>query len=1028
MRKTSSLLPAVLLLCVASGYAASSRAPYASQFHVNHKPRPSAATARKAGVPKNPTHLNQQTAGTAKTQGQGKAPVRYANSQTSASPTSLGLVSATQIPAGGYNNGYPAYLGDFNGDGKMDIMGPEETDTADVMAVVLSKGNGTFSAPVLTTVSNSFYPMVVGDLNGDGKDDVIEVYPDSPSTATVWLSNGDGTFKQGNTYPISPAGLQGGVLTDVNGDGKLDILAVDSQTPGLVRTLLGNGDGTFQPATSVTLPSAAPYDLVFADYNGDGKVDFAGLDSNEQVNVYLQEGGNFVMTGTPLTDSDSTYSVDGIAEGDLMGDGKPAIVTVTCDGADENTVTVYPNNGDGSFATGVHYDATASSGSAPANNCAYAATVVDVNGDGKADILVSTGYGGDVAVLLSNGDGTVKVPNVAYATGGSPYVAPLVADFNGDGLPDIMQPDYFYSYAYLQGYGDGTFRAGVDYYTPITSDNWPYNYSIATADFNGDGIPDFVVGAEGFGQEGITVFLSRGDGSLMPGVNYGTSDTLYNVAVADFNGDGKADIVAVDYDNNFVQIFTGKGDGTFTAGPTYSTGGDYPWQVVTGDFNHDGYPDVAVANYNSYNVGVLLNDGTGNLGTVVNYATSWYGFGLAAGDVNGDGYTDLLQTLGYDDENYVAVFLGNSDNSGTFQSPSYVYLQNGSTYYYGVKYITLADFNGDGKLDLAASIAYDDTDGLVVALGNGDGTFGTPNLYSTTNQDYSVVGYDPYPEYVQAADMNGDGIPDLVYTNYYYGTVGVLLGNGDGSFGLPSEYPAGTSAYDFAVADVNGDGAPDVVTANNYSAGVTVLLNANGSGEKPDFAVTASTMSATVKAGSSATYDLTLTGKNAYESAITLTCSGLPAKAKCSFSPATVTTAGNEPQATVLTITTTAATTTTSALIPASGAGSNLNSGNGLLLASLSGIGLFGLVLAVGTKKQYPGRRVLAVLPATLLLGLMFTLVGCSGTSTPGTTTTTTTTTTVAGTPAGTYTVKVTAAGSGSSAPAHSMNLTLVVE
>jgi hypothetical protein len=1024
MRKTSSLLSAALLLCAASGYASSSRAPYASQFSVNHRPKPAAPQARKPAGPKAPPAATIKPQGQAAKNAQG--PVRYANTSSANAPTSLGLVSATQIPAGGYNDGAPGYLGDFNGDGKMDLLSNEETDTGDAMAVVLSNGNGTFQPPVVTPVTG-FYPLAVGDFNGDGKDDVIQVYGGAPSTATVWLSNGDGTFKQGNTYQISPAGLQGGVLTDVNGDGKLDILAVDSQTPGLVRTLLGNGDGTFQPATSVTLPTVAPEDLVFADFNGDGKVDFAGYDVNDQVNVYLQEGGNFVLKGAPLTNPDSVYDTcGGLAAGDIQGNGKPAIVTVNCSGSDENTITVYVNNGDGSFATGVYYDVVASAGTSPANVYPYGATVADVNGDGKADILVSDGYGGDVAVLLSNGDGTVKVPNVAYATGGEPYVPPLVADFNGDGLPDIIQPDYYYSYAYLKGYGDGTFRSALNYYGPVTAANWPENYSIATADFNGDGIPDFVTGADGDDQQGITVFLSRADGSLMPGVNYGTSYSLYNVAVADFNGDGKPDIVAVDYDADVVQIFTGKGDGTFTAGPTYSTGGDYAWQVVTGDFNHDGYPDVAVANYYSENVAVFLNDGTGNLGTAVAYSTDWYGYGLAAGDVNGDGYTDLVTTLGYDDENYVAVLLAKNDNSGTFQSPSYLYLQNGSSYYYGVQYLALADFNGDGKLDLAASVDYESTQGLAVALGNGDGTFGTPTLYSTTNQDFSVVGDGPGPLYVQAADMNGDGIPDLVYTNEEYATVGVLLGNGDGTFGLPSEYPAGAYAYDLAVADVNGDGTLDVVTANKYSAGVTVLLNANGSVEKPDFAVTASAMSATVKAGSTATYDLTLTGKNAYESAITLTCSGLPAKAKCSFSPATVTTAGNEPQATVLTITTTAATTTTAALIPASGPNSNLNSGSGLLLASLSGIGLFGLVLAAGTKKQYPGRRVLAVLPATLLLAMMFTLVGCSGTSTPGNTTTTTTT--VPGTPAGTYTVKVTAAGSGSNAPAHSMNLTLVVE
>jgi hypothetical protein len=1016
MKRSLSILPAVLLLCAVSGYASQSREPYASQFHVKHQPKSTPPpSATKTGERPNPAAMNHAPGAPANRKAQGRKAVRYSNTQSAASPTSLGFVSAKQIPTGGYVDDSPAYMGDFNGDGKMDVLSNVETNTTDAIAVVLSNGNGTFQPPVLTP-TNAFYPIIVGDLNGDGKDDAIQVYPGSNSTATVWLSNGDGTFKQGNTYSVSPNELEGGLLTDVNGDGKLDIMAIDSASPALVRTLLGNGDGTFQPATSITLSTAAPIDLVFGDFNGDGKVDFAGIDTNDQVNVYLQEGGNFVMKGAPLTNPDSTYDVCGVAAGDLMGNGKPELVTVNCNGADEDTVTVYVNNGDGTFATGVYYGAISTPGSSPANGYAYSATVADVNGDGKADILVSNPYGGDVSVLLSNGDGTVKTPNVAYATGGYPYSPVLVADFNGDGLPDILAADDYYNYAYLQGYGDGTFRAALDYYGPV-NESWIYNYSIATADFNGDGIPDFVVAADE--QAGITIFLSRGDGSLKPGVTYGTSTTMLNVAVADFNQDGKPDIVAVDYDADTLQIFTGKGDGTFTVGSTYSTGGDYPWQVVTGDFNHDGYPDVAVANYYSYTVGVLLNDGAGNLGTAATYTSDWYGAGLAAGDVNGDGYTDLLTTLGYDDYNYVAVLLANSDNSGTFQAPSYVYLQNGSSYYYGVKYITLADFNGDGKLDFAASVDYDGIDGLAVVLGNGDGTFGTPTLYSTTNQDFTVVGYGPDTQYVQSADLNGDGIVDLVYANEEYGTVGVLLGNGDGTFGLPTEYPSGEQVYDLAVADVNGDGAPDVVTANYYTSGVTVMLNANGSAEKPDFAMTVESNTATVKAGSAATYDLTVTGKNAYESAISLSCSGLPAKAKCSFSPATVTTAGNIAQATVLTISTTAAKTTTSSLVEPLGPNSSSHPGTGSLLASLSGLGLFGCALMLGSKQ----RRQLSLVMGVLLVGMTLTLVGCGSSSTPAPVTTT-----VAGTPAGTYTVIVTSTGAGKNAPTHSMNLTLVVQ
>ena len=101
-------------------------------------------------------------------------------------------------------------------------------------------------------------------MNGDGKDDVVQVHPFKvPSTIDVWLSKGDGTFTQGQSYQVSQVPLQGGILTDLDGDGKLDLLAVDAQTPGLVRTLLGNGDGTFQAATSVTLATKAPANLRF---------------------------------------------------------------------------------------------------------------------------------------------------------------------------------------------------------------------------------------------------------------------------------------------------------------------------------------------------------------------------------------------------------------------------------------------------------------------------------------------------------------------------------------------------------------------------------------------------------------------------------------------------------------------------------------------------------------------------------------------------------------------------------------------
>ncbi len=977
--------------------------------------------------------------GQVKSGGKGAAPnAAHANTQSSSSPTTLGFVSATQVPTGGQSTSQ-GYMGDFNGDGKKDVLNVvvqyvigEEYPYVFSISAVLGNGDGSFQKPFFTAIGGND-PLMIGDLNGDGKDDLIQIHPEnSPSTFDVWLSNGDGTFKEGNSYQVSPAQLNGGMFTDVNGDGKLDLVAIDAQTPGLVRTLLGNGDGTFQAATSVTLATASPTDLIFSDFNGDGKPDFAGLNSNGQVVIYLQEGGNFVQSGSPLTTSDSFYNICGMAGGDLTGDGASEVVTANCDGEaytnayDINTITIYVNNGSGGFATGVYYNEVNTGGATPSNGLAIWPVIADVNGDGKADIILDEVIGGDEAILLGNGDGTVKVPNVAYATGGSPYNPALVADFNGDGLPDIMQPDSEFSYAYLQGYGDGTFRAAVDYYGPVNDNTWPQGYAIAAGDFNGDGIKDFAVGNWGSNSVGLTVFLARGDGSLKPGVNYGSGLDVEAVAVADFNGDGKLDIAVSFWDADTVQIFTGNGDGTFNVGTTYSAGNACGGSLVVADFNHDGHPDIAVANgdgnQGSPSVGILLNDGTGNFLPVTLYSTSNDVWQIAAGDINGDGYTDLLLPLTNSD--YIAVFLGNSD--GTFGAESDFGLFNGGAVYNAPEFITVADFNNDGKLDFATTLTPccdpTDTQGIVVALGNGDGTFQTPNLYSTTNQDYYFFD-DPYPFGLQTADMNGDGILDLVYTNAGFGTVGIVLGNGDGSFGLPSEYPAGNNAFALAVADVNGDGAPDVVTDNFNADAVTVLLNANGNPEKPDFTATATTASATAKAGSSATYDLTVTGKNGYTSAISFTCSGLPSKATCSFSPATVSTVGNDPQAVVLTISTTAASTQTTAayLQPAD---ANSKSGSRPLLASLSALGLFGFVLAAGGKNRARGQA--ALLLGVMLVGMSFALVGCSGVSTPASPATTTVT--VPGTPAGTYTVTVTSTGAGTGAPSHSMKLTLVVQ
>ena len=1020
-------ISAVLLLASLPSFASHAQPSRYSQLRLKHSH--SAAEADRKG-PAEKAIIGPQRGPEAK-RSQGSAAAeshvlprsRKPRKYGTGSSSSIGLVSAVQIPTGGENDdNTDAVLGDFNGDGKMDAASIVQNNTGSwvfSISVVLSNGDGTFQAPALTpTPGNTDDPIVVGDVNGDGKDDIVMVHVNSGgcraaahssappvlgcgATIDVLISNGDGTFTLGNNYGVSGGNLNGGLLTDMNGDGKLDFVAIDSQSLAAVVELLGNGDGTFQAASTVTtLSGTAPYNIVFADFNGDGKLDFAGQSSG-QVQVYLASGSDF-LAPVALSTSDQVYDACDDSVGDLTGDGKPEIVSVNCG---DNTVTIYVNNGDGTFQTGVYYaEGLNSSSGSTATLYPEAATIADVNGDGKNDIVSANDNGADVTILLGNGDGTVIVPTVGYATGGYPFVPPLVADFNGDGLPDVLMSDDEFSLVYLQGYGDGTFRAALNYYSPSGSTNYSYGIGIATADFNGDGLPDFVMGQSSDSSLGVTVFLSNPDGTLQSGVNYGSGGRLYYVAVADFNGDGKVDIAATDSQNQVVQIFLGNGDGTFTAGssfPTDSNSGSYPQGIVTGDFNHDGKVDLAVVNGNNQNVGILLGDGSGGFGAPTTYALSSYAYEISAADLNGDGYLDL-QVAMYGTSN-VAIFLANSDNTGTFQTETDVAFPVS-----GLETVTVADLNGDGKADMAVPESDGSNPGIAIALGNGDGTFQAPVVYASTLQN--VTYWDPRPSYVRIVDFDGDGKLDLVYTNANYATVGIMLGNGDGTFSNPVEFPAGGYAWDLVVADMDGDGTLDVVTSDDDMSGVTVLLNKNDTGAQQTYTFTTQTPSATVTAGASATYDLTMAGRNGYNGTITFSCpSGLPTGAACSFSPSSVVAHGVTPFATVLTITTTAA---KSAL--AQSLHRNSNSGSPTCLAVVSGLGLFGLVLSGGKKNS---RRRMGILLGGMLLLMAVTLVGCDNDSVSKVVT-----------PPGSYVLTVTSTGTGTSAPTHSITETLVVQ
>jgi hypothetical protein len=660
-------------------------------------------------------------------------------------------------------------------------------------------GNRTLQTPTrfITETTTNRRWIFAGDFTGDGKKDVLvgEV-----GKIHVFAGANDGSFAA--AVISDAAGFVPEGLADFNGDARPDLYLIGAGGAGEIAVMFGAANGSF--GAPVAVPSSVPAGkLVAGDFTGDGLCDLGLVSSASQQIAIFAGDGNGGFPSSQATALAFSGNVADAAPGDFDDDGHLDIGFITDYHAvvawnsgtsfTAETIAASPSgfsagagdiDGDGiadlvvssGYGTYVSFGKSArglDSVKFPATSASGLVTVARVDGDGRADVLSGGAY---LTVITHDGDG-FRVPRFFGAGDNISGIA--AADFTGDGKTDVvaLQSDYqgtFGDYfSLIRGNGDGTFAAERVFDFAHSLGNNAWGYTAFLADVNGDAKLDLVAGTSN--QNSVAVLAGHGDGTfddaVLTTLPFAAYRSIYDAG--DLNADGRADIILWSPGSTFqtvtVYALFGQPDGTFVAGaaqtgPNGSGTAATLWPVL--DYTGDGKRDLLDTAGR-----ILPGLGNGAFGTAIATAINTWPLDVSIADVNGDGRPDLLVP----DNTLLTVYLNTGD--GTFAAP----VQGPA---HGLR--CTADMNGDGFADLIAG---------TVSFGDGAGLFTAGSFVTSVTDPCGAV------------DVDGDGKLDVATSAALY------FGAGAGTFDAAAATSGRTENGNgplLSTADVDGNGSPDL--------------------------------------------------------------------------------------------------------------------------------------------------------------------------------------------------------------------------